>query len=135
MAQLATLLNIVLETLAFVDDQVFEREEVMAALPQVIAIDSADYLNVAARAECSGPVTTESKNRRVMYRAQEQRQTALESYEGRYTEFLRNCQMTMGIGPLDEANLTRVYELAQRTNQLNFSGSRYLEAQLVEIMR
>ena len=31
-------------------------------------------------------------------------------------------------------NLKRVYELAQRTNQLNFSGNRYQEAQLVEIM-
>jgi FkbH-like protein len=43
--------------------------------------------------------------------------------------------MTIGIRPLDQANLKRVYELAQRTNQLNFSGSRYLETQLAEIMR
>jgi FkbH-like protein len=135
MARIATHLNIGLDAFAFVDDQLFEREEVKAALPQVIAIDAADYLNIAARPECSVPVTPESTSRRVMYREQEQRHTALESHEGRYIEFLRNCQMRVGIRPLDAANLRRVYELAQRTNQLNFSGSRYLEAQLVEIMR
>ena len=43
--------------------------------------------------------------------------------------------MRLEICPLDAANLRRVYELAQRTNQLNFSGKRYAERELAQIMQ
>jgi len=134
LAQIAQLLNIGVDTLAFVDDQQFEREEVRTSLPQVTTIDAADYLQIPARPECQVPVTSESKNRRLMYREQEQRQTALESYNGNYIEFLRDCGIELDVRSLDITNLKRVYELAQRTNQLNFSGNHYQEAQLFEIM-
>lgn len=134
-AQLAQLLNIGIESIAFVDDQVFEREEVRKAHSQVLVFDAAEYANIPERPECRVPVTAESKNRRLMYREQRQRQTALESFQGDYTGFLRDCHMEVGIRPLDGENLKRVYELAQRTNQLNFSGNRYPEDQLTEIMR
>jgi len=134
-AQIAQLLNIGVEAVAFVDDQEFEREEVKAALPQVVVIDAADYVNIPDRPECRVPVTTESKSRRLMYREQEQRKTALESHTGDYIGFLRDCRMEIGISSLNDTNLARVYELAQRTNQLNFSGNRYPQAQLTEIMR
>ena len=42
--------------------------------------------------------------------------------------------MELGVGSLDESNLKRVYELAQRTNQLNFSGNRYQQPELAELM-
>jgi FkbH-like protein len=35
---------------------------------------------------------------------------------------------------LDDTNIERVYELAQRTNQLNFSGNRYPRTKLAEMM-
>jgi FkbH-like protein len=41
--------------------------------------------------------------------------------------------MEISIGALDETNLERVYELAQRTNQMNFSGNRYQLEQLKEM--
>jgi hypothetical protein len=53
---------------------------------------------------------------------------------GDCTAFLRECRLAMRISPLNEVNLRRVYELAQRTNQMNFSGRRYPEAELTEIM-
>jgi len=133
--QIAELLNIGVDTLAFVDDQQFEREEVRAVLPQVLTIDAADYLDIPKRPECQVPVTTESANRRLMYREQEERKAASESYKGNYIEFLKDCRIEVGIGSLDDTNLERVYELAQRTNQLNFSGNRYHKDQLTEIMR
>jgi FkbH-like protein len=133
-AQIAKLLNIGLEAVAFIDDQKFEREEVKSALPQVVVIDAVDYGNIPERAECSVPVTPESKTRRFKYREQEQRIAALESYKGDYFGFLRDCRMEVKVGHLDDANLKRVYELAQRTNQLNFSGNRYSEVRLSEIM-
>lgn len=133
-ARIAQLLNVGADTIAFVDDQAFEREEVKAALPQVVVIDAADVLTIPDRPDCCVPVTEESKTRRLMYREQVERTKMLEAYGGDYTQFLRDCAMEIHIASLDEANLKRVYELAQRTNQLNFSGNRYPEDQLREIM-
>jgi FkbH-like protein len=134
-AEIARLLNIGVDAVAFVDDQPFEREEVKGSLAQVAVIDAAHCGSLLARPECSVPVTAESRNRRAMYREQERRQSALECHHGDYLGFLKTCRLEIDITPLDDTNLTRVYELAQRTNQLNFSGHRYPEATLAEIAR
>jgi FkbH-like protein len=133
-AQIAQALNIGVDAMAFVDDQPFERAEVKAVLPQVVVIDAVDYEGIPDLPACRVPVTAESASRRSMYREQVQRNTALGSHQGDYLGFLRDCRMQIGMRPLDDSNLKRVYELAQRTNQLNFSGNRYQEAKLVEIM-
>jgi FkbH-like protein len=133
-ARIASLLNIGIDTIAFVDDQPFEREEVSAALPQVTVIDAAECSNIPHRPECQVPVTKESRNRRLMYRQEEHRNAAQNSCGGDYLAFLKECDLEVGIGALDDSNLKRVYELAQRTNQMNFSGNRYPEAQLKDIM-
>jgi FkbH-like protein len=134
-AEVAQLLNIGIDSLAFVDDQAFEREEVKTTLPQVVVIDAAEYAGIPDRPECQVPITAESKSRRLMYREQQHRETVLEGFKGDYFGFLRDCRMEVDIQPLGDGNLKRVYELAQRTNQMNFSGNRYQEAELVEIMR
>jgi HAD-superfamily phosphatase, subfamily IIIC/FkbH-like domain len=133
LAHIAHLLNIGVDTLALIDDQVFEREEVKATLPQVTVIDAAAYGEIPARPEWRAAVTDESRSRRAMYREQEQRETALLSHQGDYLAFLKDCRMEITLRPLDESNLQRVYELAQRTNQLNFSGNRYQMSELREI--
>jgi FkbH-like protein len=134
-SEIARLLNIGSESLAFVDDQEFERAEVGAALPQVTLIDAADYRRIPERPECDVPLTAESKSRRAMYKEEQQRETALETYKSDYIGFLRDCAIKVVMTSLDDTNLKRVYELAQRTNQMNFSGNRYQEARLVEIMK
>lgn len=133
-AQIAKLLNIGIEAVAFVDDQEFELEEVKAALPQVTIIGALDSADLPNRPECEVPVTAESKTRRLMYREQERRESERESYGGDYLQFLKGCNMEVDITPLGDANLRRVYELAQRTNQLNYSGNRYPESKLSEMM-
>jgi FkbH-like protein len=133
-ARIAQLLDIGLESVALVDDQEFERDEVKAALPEVRVIDAMHGSTIANLPECHVPVTQESRNRRRMYGEQADRKVAQDSYQGDYERFLRESCITVGITSLGPANLRRVYELAQRTNQLNFSGNRYHEAQLAEIM-
>jgi FkbH-like protein len=135
LADIANLLNIGIDAVAFVDDQVFEREEVKSSLPAVTVLDAADYKSIEAMPELLAPATAESRNRRAMYRQQEHRQTALKQYEGDYKKFLKDSRMEIKLAPLDQDNLQRVYELAQRTNQLNFSGNRYEQAQLAQLAK
>lgn len=134
-ARIARELNIGVDSLAFVDDQPFERAEVASALPEVAVLDAAELAGIPDRAECRVTVTEESRQRRQMYRQQFQRAAAQESHSGDYKEFLRQCGIVVSLTPLDEANLDRVYELAQRTNQMNFSGNRYPRPELARLMK
>lgn len=134
LVQIAQRLNIGVETIAFVDDQEFEREEVRSAMPDVATIDAAHYATIPERPECCVPVTEESRNRRLMYREQQKRKETETAYAGDYLKFLRDCQLTIDMSRLKQENVERVYELAQRTNQMNFSGNRYPRERLKEIM-
>jgi len=132
-ARIAKSLNIGLDSIVFIDDQAFEREEVHSSLSSVVVLDAVDSSSLPDMPGCQLPVTEESRRRRQMYKEQEQREDALEASKGDYFEFLRCCRMEVSIEALDEANLERVYELAQRTNQMNFSGNRYQLEQLREL--
>jgi FkbH-like protein len=127
-------LNIGRDTIVFVDDQPFERAEVSSAFPdvEVFADDKAAALPLMARFDV--PVTDESRQRRSYYRDEISRTVAESSYDGDYLGFLRSCAIELSIWPLTEAQVDRVYELAQRTNQMNFSGNRYSKADLRAIL-
>jgi FkbH-like protein len=101
----------------------------------VTVIDASEAGGIPDRSECQVPVTEESRQRRMMYREEEQREQELESFQGDYARFLRECRIQLNLTPLGPENLERVYELAQRTNQMNFSGARYPRSQLQEIQQ
>jgi FkbH-like protein len=132
-ARIAKSLNIGLDSLVFIDDQPFEREEVRASSSSVLVLDARDSYTLLSMEGAQLPVTEESRRRREMYRVQQQREDSLRASEGDYFQFLRSCEMEVNIVSLNAANLERVYELAQRTNQMNFSGNRYQLGQLEEI--
>lgn len=123
--KIAKALNIGIETFLFVDDQMFEREEVKAGCKGINILDSLEYLKIPDLEECNLPKTAEAKNRRKMYRQEERRSIVMANGSEDYMDFLKTCQLKMKIGSLNESNEERVYELAQRTNQMNFSGNRY----------
>ncbi|MFO1305231.1 MAG: HAD-IIIC family phosphatase [Burkholderiales bacterium] len=132
-AAIAEALNIDLDTFFFVDDQPFEREEVRAALPKVRVLDVEQVGAMLESPSFQVPVTDESRTRRIMYREQVVRDALEASYEGDYLRFLKEIGMQVQLAHLGEANVERVYELAQRTNQMNFSGNRYSMEQLRDI--
>ncbi len=132
--QIAKSLNIGTDSLLFVDDSPFEREQVRAVCPEVMVLDAAAYISIPERSDCQSPVTEESKKRRLFYRDQQVRDAAQQHYSGDYFAFLRSCELHLTIRSLSEANLERVHELTQRTNQMNFSGNRYTHDQLRQFL-
>jgi FkbH-like protein len=70
-----------------------------------------------------------------MYQQEKERKVVQKAFEGDYTKFLQECRIELTLTKLTGDNLERVYELAQRTNQMNFSGSRYPREQLAEIQQ
>lgn len=128
--RVAKALNIGRDTLIFVDDSPFERAEVASVCPDVLVLDAEDVPTLPERPECRVPVTEDSRRRRSLYREQAVRDEAKSGFDGDYLAFLRECEMELVLSPLGPENIERVYELTQRTNQMNFSGRRYTPEEL-----
>jgi HAD superfamily phosphatase (TIGR01681 family) len=124
-ARIAELLDIGLDTFIFVDDQPFERGEVGETLPDVTVVSALEIPGMLSLPRLDVPVTAESGKRRAMYQTEERRLATFEGSGADYLTFLRGCFIRLEIDLLSPASQARAYELSQRTNQLNVSGTRY----------
>lgn len=123
--RIAAKLNIGIDTFCFIDDQPFEIAEVSASHPNLLAKDIAEIEDLLQHPRFDITVSSESKNRRLLYKSQIERETAQLDQNDDYEKFLTSCNLILSIEPLTERTQLRVYELAQRTNQMNFSGNKY----------
>jgi FkbH-like protein len=123
--RIASELNIGLGSILFVDDSDFELQEVASTCPEVMVLQAERYKELPDLPECKVPATLEAGMRRNLYRVDATRKAVARSFGQDYMAFLRHCQINLRIEPLSDENIERVYELTQRTNQMNFSGNRY----------
>jgi len=122
-ASVARALNIGIDSVAFIDDQAFERDEVAFSHPEVLCIDAADLDHILDMPEMNPRfITNDSRNRRRMYLQDARRSQVQEEFRGSEEEFLASLNMTLTIGPAQEEDLRRAEELTLRTNQLNTTG-------------
>lgn len=134
--QIASNLNIGIDSLALIDDSIFERKQVQSIWPQVRVYDANEVSELLNKTEFSVMVTEESKNRRSMYRAEEKRNKLMAEGNEGTIEFLRKCHLTINIFiPKTEAEIKRCYELVVRTNQLNMSGHKYTHDDFIELIK
>ena len=135
MKEIAKNLNIGIDSLARIDDSVFEREQVRSALTMVRVYDATEISTLLSLPEFSVPITEESKNRRQMYRAEEQRNQLRNSDNTDTIEFLKKCHLQARLFvPTTEAEQLRCYELVVRTNQLNMSGKKYTPEEFATVL-
>jgi FkbH-like protein len=119
-------LNIGLETILFIDDQAFERDEVFSSLPEVETVDAREYGNLLVRERLNPKyITSDSARRRLMYLEDMQRHQDEVAYKGPREEFLASLQLRFVIAEAGEEDLKRAEELTLRTNQLNTTGRTY----------
>lgn len=130
---IAASLDLGIDSFIFVDDQAFERGEVQAAHPTITVITHEDAPQLTHHPRCDVPVTAESGRRREMYRAETQRKAAQAFQRTDYLGFLLQSDIRLTVATLDHTNAERVYELSQRTNQLNFRGTRFTRQQLQQL--
>ncbi len=125
-AEIAKLINIAIDTLAFVDDQNFELDEVRFFHPEVLCIDAMHIDKILAM-ESMIPkyITDDSKKRRLLYQNDIQRNDIEKDFTGTKEEFLRTLDMAMRINSAKEDDLKRAEELTVRTHQLNSTGYIY----------
>jgi FkbH-like protein len=132
--EIARLLNIGIDTFAFVDDQAFELEEVAFAAPEVLCVLAEDIGELTGRPEFTPKfVTDDSKLRRAMYLAGAHRDEAEREFVGTSEDFLRTLDMVLTISSAQPGDLERAEELTVRTNQLNSTAVTYSIDELREL--
>ena len=117
-------MNINPNTIVFVDDNPFERNEVSLAHPSLTCVDPSEIMSFAKCKRFNVVVTEDSKKRRHTYEMLESMKTEEEAWDGNIDDFLMNCHIKVKLSTPTDDNIMRCYELLQRTNQLNSSGRR-----------
>lgn len=128
--EIAKLIDIGTDTLAFIDDQPFERGEVDQLVPEVETFGDSAIPTLMAHARFDVPVTAEARKRRQSYQIEQKRHEELATSGLDYDEFLRSCRLRLTIAPLCVSSAPRVHELTERTHQLNASGRRYSRSEI-----
>jgi len=120
--QIASELNIGIDSFALIDDSEWEREEVSSSCPQVRVYDPKEITNLNNHPEFNTVITKETEKRREMYAVEAGRKKISTNWGNDLEGFLKNCEMKMEIKYPDKNDLQRCLELLQRTNQFNLSG-------------
>ncbi len=134
-SQLASALNIGVDSMVFVDDNPVERGLMRELLPQVTTVElPAEPAGYAATVARRGDfnllsLTEEDLNRTAMYRAQVQREE-LQSDSGSLEEYLVGLDSQLTVERLGEFNTARIVQLFGKTNQFNLTGIRYTEEEV-----
>ena len=119
-SNIANLLNLQLEHIAFIDDDPSQRAYVAYTLPAVTVLEADQAPTLTQMTMFTVEYLTEEANsRREFYQAEMQRQAAERSWDGRWLDFLRYCQIVLILRPAAPKDVPRIGELVERTNQLN----------------
>lgn len=121
--KISNLLNIGTDTIAFIDDQKYELDEVSFFLPEVLCIDSKMINRILEFPRFNHDYyTEESKRRREYYISDIEYSKDKLNFIGNESEFYKQLCMEMEICRAEENDLVRLAELIDRTNKLNSTG-------------
>jgi FkbH-like protein len=124
--RIAEHLNIGTDTLLFIDDEPYEREEVRSVFPEILCLCADEYREMLSHPRLNPLfLTQDSKRRRLMYLEDLQRKRDEEEYQGPTEKFLASLKMELLISEAREEDLKRAQELSIRTHQLNATGIIY----------
>jgi FkbH-like protein len=132
------ILNIGFDSMVFIDDNPFEREQVRTYLPEVLVPelpeDSADYLTFLQQLNIfeTASFTDEDMNRNRQYREESQRELLKQSYFDE-NEFLKKLDMKCSVEDFNSFNSPRLSQLTMRSNQFNLRTIRYTEEDIARI--
>jgi len=134
-ASLAQELNLGLQSVVFIDDNPAERGRVREALPEVFVPDWPEspllYPSALGSLTCFDPgsISQEDRDRAGSYQQERQRRSS-SPLVGSMDEWLLSLELRVVAEELSAANLQRVTQLLNKTNQMNMSTRRLSEKEL-----
>ena len=137
---MAEALNVGLDSFIFIDDNPFEIEEVRARLPgvecHVFPKDQPEaMLTLLADLESlrTRSVTAEDLSKTEQYQTEAKRQSLLKRAVS-FEDYLASLNVELHISVNNPAQVRRVAQLINKTNQFNLTAQRYTEAAVEEFM-
>lgn len=136
--QIASEVNVGLDSLVLVDDNPAERELVRRQVPEVavpeVGSDVAGFISYIDRSGFFEPavLSADDLQRSKFYEANLERQT-LEATASDYDAFLASLSMKAEIGPFVPRYIDRITQLINKTNQFNLTTRRYSASEVVAI--
>ncbi len=130
---IARTLNIGLDSVIFIDDSPFERNLVRSVCPTVavpeMPEDISDYISAIEESgllEATG-YSKEDFSRNQMYREEASRATEQIRYSN-LDDYLKSLEIRVQAGPFMSADIPRIAQLLQRSNQFNLRTQRFDES-------
>lgn len=134
---LAKDLNLGLEAVVFVDDNAAERGRVREALPAVFVPEwptsPVHYADALRALDCfeQATITAEDRHRTGMYVADRERKASAESFSS-VDEWIASLGVVIDVAPVGPANMKRIVQLVNKTNQMNLTSRRLTEQELMD---
>jgi FkbH-like protein len=130
---LMTELNLSLDSAVFIDDNPVQRARVREALPQLFVpewpSDKRLYTEALLSLDCfNSPSVTEEDRQRVRMSTLDRARKESKTQLGDLEEWLATLKTTVRVEELNQANLPRAAQLLNKTNQMNLSTRRMVEA-------
>jgi FkbH-like protein len=136
--EIAAELNVGIDTIAFLDDNPVEREQVRRELPEVKVLDWPARAEGFTRALRECPfferliLSNEDRDHTKFYHEQRQR-AQLAHRLGNLEDFYKSLDQEVVIAQVRPETIARVAQLTQKTNQYNVTTRRYSEQQIADI--
>ena len=128
--EIASELNIGLDSLVFLDDNPAERELVRKEFGSVVSVpeigdDIANYRSILDGSDLFTltTISKEDKKRTAYYEGNRKREKFLSTFKN-YDEYLKSLKMIAEIAPFKEIYLERITQLTNKTNQFNLTTKR-----------
>jgi len=138
---IAVALNLGLDSFVFVDDNIFEIEQVRHALPDVCcyqypAKEPENGVELIANIRGLGTwrITSEDAVKTKMYAEEVMRQEARSSANS-LQDYLQSLDLNLEYGLNRESEIGRITQLINKTNQFNLTTRRYSENEVNSIMK
>jgi FkbH-like protein len=138
--QIAKKLNLSLDSFAFFDDNILEREQIKKKLKQLLVIEPDDEISnwadqIFNLLELNKLHITEEDRIKT-----EQYKTLVKFEDDKnknrnHLDFLKSLKLEAKLISLDKSNLPRAIQLIQKTNQFNLRTVRYNEKELLELIK
>lgn len=138
--EIASELNIGLDSIVFFDDSSFERNLVLSQIPELTVPDfpedASNYTEFLSELDYFNfhSLTTDDVKRNKSYKDNLLRKKTEES-SSNIEEYYRSLEMTIIIKSIDEFSLPRIVQLINKTNQFNLTTKRYSEAEIKHFMQ
>ena len=138
-SEIASELNILPESIVFIDDNPAERSIVQSNIPEVAAPNIDRPENYIVTIDRSGffeasELSAEDLKRNDMYKANAERLKLQKSFEN-YRDYLLSLEMTAEIKPFMPVYLSRIAQLTNKSNQFNLTTRRFTEAEIADMAK